>query len=184
MKLSKTVGNVPGVEQRIVLQGKELKLTGTVRASDEAFPCETNGAAQRKFPLIRTSHGLSGTCETTPFTTGDSIGSWNCPPTARPASSDERCPRRPGILAGCAGDKIELVFRPRYYQKHKNLKYFEPWNYRVAEKCVTGWCSWWAYRDGFNEEQYRELIKVWGEKHLPDFGYTVIQIDECYRGRL
>ena len=36
VKLSKTVEKRPGVEQRIVLQGKGLKLTGTVAASDEA----------------------------------------------------------------------------------------------------------------------------------------------------
>ena len=119
VRLSKAVGNVPGVDERIVLQGKGLKLTGTVRASDEAFPCETDGAAQRQFPLIRTSHGPSRNLRNNAVYDRRLDWELECRPTARLAHVGERRPDGRTFSLACAGDNIELIFRPRYYQKHR-----------------------------------------------------------------
>ena len=53
------------VEQRLKFMlakpqdGVKLVLRGTVVGSEEAFPAETGGAAQQRFPLVRNSVGLS-----------------------------------------------------------------------------------------------------------------------------
>lgn len=39
------------------------------------------------------------------------------------------------------GREIILRFRPRFYQKHRALQYFEPWIYKVWQKPVVGWTS-------------------------------------------
>jgi alpha-galactosidase len=77
-----------------------------------------------------------------------------------------------------------LVFRPRFYQRHKNLKYFEPWSYRIWPSSVTGWCSWWAYQEKFNQKDLDQIVETLATLNLPEFGYRYVQIDDCYeRGR-
>lgn len=182
VEFSQSVERQPGVTQRLNFQGRGLKLTGTVQASVEAFPCETRGAAQDAFPLVRTSHGLSRSLRNNAVY--DRRWDWEL---ELPADGDARVTPVKDEAAGrtfslaYAADRIELIFRPRYYQRHKNIRFFRPWTYRIQERCPAGWCSWWAYRRDFDEQLYRDLIKVWGEKHLPDFGYTVLQIDDVYQ---
>ena len=183
VRYSEVLGSMPGVTQRITLRGQGLKLTGTVRASVEAFPCETCGAAQQKLPLVRTSHGLSRSLRNNAVY--DRRWDWElelpADGTVRILPLNEAAESRTFSLSCTGGNSIELVFRPHFYQKHKNIRFFEPWTYRLPKECVAGWCSWWAYRQDFNEQQYRDLVRVWGEKHLPDFGYRVLQIDDAYQ---
>jgi hypothetical protein len=53
------------VEQRLKFvpakpqEGVKLVLRGTVTGSEEAFPAETDSAAQKRFPYVRSSVGLS-----------------------------------------------------------------------------------------------------------------------------
>src|SRR5690606_3538721 len=44
------------------------------------------------------------------------------------------------------GNEVTFRFRPRYYQVHRGLRHFEPWNYDVWREPVAGWCSWFAYK--------------------------------------
>ena len=65
VKLDPTEATGDKVEQRLRFTlakpqgGVKLVLRGTATASDEAFPAETSGAAQKRFPLVRNSVGLS-----------------------------------------------------------------------------------------------------------------------------
>jgi hypothetical protein len=36
------------------------------------------------------------------------------------------------------GNEVTFRFRPRYYQVHRGLRYFEPWNYDVWKEPVAG----------------------------------------------
>ena len=62
------------------------------------------------------------------------------------------------------------MFRPRFYQEHKEQVHFEPWTYRVCKDSIVGYCSWWPYRNGISQQVVDELADVFAEKRLPDFG--------------
>jgi hypothetical protein len=36
------------------------------------------------------------------------------------------------------GSPLTLVFRPRCYQKHKNIPYFQPWTHQARKDSITG----------------------------------------------
>ncbi len=177
------------VEQRLKLamarpaEGAKVVLRGTVTGSEEAFPAETSGAAQKRFPLVRNSVGLSHNRRN--HAVYDRHWDWVL------AGPDDGATR---ILPQTAsqqaitfawesrGATLELVFRPRYYQKHRGLAFFEPWTYRVWRDTVTGYCSWWPYRDGISQAVLDSLVDVFAAKKLPDFGYQYLQLDAGYCG--
>ena len=71
---------------------------------------------------------------------------------------------------------------PLYYQKHRNLRYFQPWTYKVRKDSITGWCSWWAYLQKFTQADLEKVVDVMAKNRLADFGYRFIQIDDTYQG--
>jgi len=159
-------------------EGVELVLRGTVAASDEAFPAETQSEAQKRFPMVRTSAGLSRNLRNNAVydrrwdwvLLGPGDGATRITPTG-----DGKTGRTFGLQ--CKGAVVQIVFRPRFYQKHKNLKYYEPWTYKVWEGSVTGFCTWWAYKGGITQATIDRICTVFKEKHLVDFGYKYLQID-------
>ncbi len=165
-----------------VQAGVRLVLQGRVFASDEAFPAETFTEAQKRFPYVRNCVGLSRNLRNNAVydrrwdwvLIGPGDGRTRIMPElkekARLAFSWQSC-----------GTTIELTFKPRFYQKHKNLKYYQPWTYKVWRGSVTGYCTWWAYREGFTQKTLDALLEVFTEKHLPDFGYVYMQFDNCYQ---
>jgi hypothetical protein len=175
-RVSVTNGPGPLVEQRIRIEGGELR--AEVLAGPEAIAAETRGAAQERFPLVRTTHGLSASRRNNAVY--DRGRDWMLEgpqgvTAIRPVASNR-------FEWVSQGPSIELVFRPRYYQKHKNIPYFQPWTYTVWRDSITGWSSWWAYMRHFGEPQLNALLQVWQEKHFADFGYRFIQIDDCFQG--
>jgi len=38
-----------------------------------------------------------------------------------------------------------------------------------------------AYRDGFSQKTLDAIVDVFAQKHLPDFGYAYVQIDDSYQ---
>jgi len=197
------------IEQRLKIvpvksrDGVKLVLRGTVTGSQEAFTAETESEAQKRFPLVRNSVGLSrnlrnnavydrrwdwlfgGPTDGATTILPDSTSAGVPPPSCANETPDlERIqPGRKTIAFSweSRGAVVELVFRPRFYQKHKELAYFEPWTYQVWKGPVTGYCTWWAYRDSFNQKTLDEVVDVFVTKHLPDFGYKYIQLDDAYQ---
>jgi hypothetical protein len=177
------------VEQRLKFapakpqEGMKLVLRGTVTGSEEAFPAETSSEAQRRFPLVRTSVGLSHNLRNNAVydrrwdwvLIGPADGTTRVEPEAVKK-------QRITFAWESRGASIELVFRPRYYQKHRGLEYFEPWTYPVWKGSVTGYCTWWPYRDGINQQVLDSLVDVFAAKKLPDFGYKYLQLDAGYCG--
>jgi len=176
------------VEQRLKFtlakpqEGVKLVLDGTASGSGETIPTETSGAAQQRFPLVRNSVGLSRNLRNNALydrhwdwlLTGPADGATRIMP--KTAKEQERTF---GFLT--TGHGIELAFRPRFYQKHRNLANFEPWTYQVWKGSVTGYCTWWAYKYDFTQKTLDELTDVFAAKKLPDFGYKYIQLDDTYQ---
>ena len=79
-----------------------------------------------------------------------------------------------------AGREIVLRFRPRFYQKHRGLKYFRPWTYQPWKGSVTGWTSWYAFRDKVTQKDIAETAAVITETLAP-FGYEYVQIDDGFQ---
>lgn len=186
LETTETLGDK--VEQRLKFvptktqEGIEMTLRGIVFGSEEAFPAETLSEAQKRFPYVRNCVGLSHNLRNN--TVYDRRWDW-----VLIGSADGQTHIKPefrenkGITFSWTsrGKSIELVFRPRFYQKHKNLPYFEPWTYKVWEGSLTGYCTWWAYRGGFTQETLDAMLALFVEKHLPDFGYDYMQFDDTYQ---
>lgn len=188
VKLEPTEITGEKVEQRLKfmlvkpLEGVKLALSGTATGSEEAFPAETAGAAQKRFPMVRNSVGLSRNRRNNALY--DRRWDWLL------AGPDDSATR---ILPKAAGQQnitftwesrgaaIELIFRPRFYQKHRGLAKFEPWTYRIWKGPVTGYCTWWAYKYDFTQKTLDELADVFVQKKLPDFGYKYVQLDDTYQ---
>lgn len=78
------------------------------------------------------------------------------------------------------GREIVLRFRPRFYQKHRGLKYFRPWTYEPWKGSVTGWTSWYAFRDKVTQKDIADTAAVIAETLAP-FGYEYVQIDDGFQ---
>jgi len=158
--------------------GARLVFRGTVIGSKEAFPAETPSAAQERFPFIRNSVGLSRNLRNNAIydrrwdwvLIGPADGATRVTPKI-----DGENQRTFGIQ--CKGASLQLVFRPRFYQKHKNLQFYEPWTYKVWEGSITGFCTWWAYKGGITQDTIDNIVAVFKEKNLVDYGYEYLQID-------
>ena len=201
---SRTTGARGEITQSIVLTlhnaGGIFRLAGTALTSDQGFPAETRSAAQERFPYIRNSVGLSRNLRNNALY--DRRWDWELEGPGDGGTQIDPLPscraESPTAEGGCAtpapkgsaargnqfgwsssGSKIFLTFRPRFYQKHKNIAYFEPWNYDVWKDSIAGWCSWWAYRDAITEGDVKRVTELLSRK-LRDFGYQYIQIDDGY----
>jgi hypothetical protein len=165
----------PQPEVRVTLRGR-------VMGSEEAFSAETLSAAQERFPLVRNSVGPSRNRRNNAVydrrwdwvLTGPGAGATRI----EPATVDSE---RAAFSWLSRGPAVELTFRPRFYQKHKELEHFTPWTYAVWQGALTGYCTWWAYRNGFSQTDLDAVVDVFERKQLPDFGYDYIQLDDCYQ---
>jgi hypothetical protein len=162
--------------------GVTLVLRGTAIGSEEAFPAETGSEAQRRFPLVRNSVGLSHNLRN--HAVYDRRWDWVL---IGPGDGATRIQPQPPAAERIEfswesrGTTAELVFRPRFYQKHRGLANFEPWTYRMWKGSVTGYCTWWAYKHAFSQQTLDEIVEVFAAKKLPDFGYRYIQLDDAYQ---
>lgn len=164
------------VTQTIILTGKGLSLASIVTGGPETLVAETRGPAQAAFPLVRTTHGGPSRNRRN-NAIYDRTRDWMLEGASfivpGPGSS---------FLFSTEGDEIKITFKPRFYQRHKNIAHFRPWTYKIREDSITGWSSWWAYMKNFRQSDLEQLLAVWKEKRLAEYGYRFIQIDDCYQG--
>lgn len=181
-KITSTVTGTEAIEQRITFNfEKETTVKAIVNGSSEALAAETKGKAQENFALVRTSHGLSNNLRNNAIY--DRNFDWMLEfPEGTIIKAFQNNDGTTRFEVEVTAQNAEFIFRPRYYQKHKNLKYFEPWNYKVYKESITGWCSWWAYFRKFTEKDNLALLATWEKKHFADYGYRFIQIDDVYQG--
>ena len=161
--------------QTLTLTGEGLRLEGVVSAGSEAIAAETRGAAQERFPLVRTTSG-GPSRNLRNNAVYDRGRDWMFSGAARvePKSATQ-------FHFTSAGDAITLTFKPRFYQRHKNITHFRPWTYKVRQDSITGWSSWWAFFRNCSQKDCDELLAVWKEKRFADYGYRFIQLDDCFQ---
>jgi alpha-galactosidase len=160
-----------------------IKITGRVFGSDESFPCEADRPSRGPL-MVRHSSGLSRSLRNRGVY--DRTEDWALSVDANPGVVVTPVASGKGgnvFSLEIEGSEIVLRFRPRYYQKHRGLEFFEPWRYKVWPHSVAGWISWFAFFDKVKESDIIETADVFS-KSLGGFGYEYLQIDDGYqRGR-
>jgi alpha-galactosidase len=157
-----------------------LTLDLTVSASPDAIAVEADRGAGT-LPVVRTSIGPSHNLRNRAVY--DRRRDWVVSIDAGPALTVTPLA---ATAAGTAfrmqgsGNEIVLRFRPRYYQKHRGLKYFQPWTFQPWRKSVAGWTSWYAFRDRVTQRDIDETAAVIADTLAP-FGYEYVQIDDGYQ---
>jgi alpha-galactosidase len=167
--------------QIISISGTSVSMIGEIFASNQSIAAETEGVAQKNFPIVRTNIG-NPSVNRRNNAIYDRFSDWmieiKCNQTLKISTLQTK--NKNTFQFSCTDNSIEINFRPLFYQKHKGLKYFKPWTYEVKKESITGWCSWWAYYKEFNENDLVKLLQIWKEKQFADFGYRFVQIDDGY----
>jgi alpha-galactosidase len=159
-----------------------LEIAGTVTASEQAFPCESDRAVRGR-PIVRHSSGLSRSLLNQAVY--DRKWDWVLSVDDQPRTAVRVVPQTDGpqtrtFTFEARGSEIVLRFRPRFYQKHRGLSFFQPWTYAVWPKPVAGWCSWFAFFNKITEQDVMRTADVMSDVLLP-FGYEYLQIDDGYQ---
>lgn len=160
-------------------QGK-VRVTGTLVGGPESFPCEAD-RRDRGPVLVRHVSGTSRSLlNRAVYDRGrDWVFSVDAGPLATVKPLKEKAASREyGFEA--EGSEVVLRFRPRYYQVHRGLEFFEPWTYRIWPHPVAGWISWFAFYDKVTEKDIVETADTLSDVLLP-FGYDYLQIDDGYQ---
>ncbi len=156
-----------------------------VEGSSESFPCESDPRPNAP-PLVRHTSGLSRSLLNNGVydRRSDSLVSvddpWRTRVTVQP-ETDEAGARAYSVRA--VGSEVIIRFRPRFYQKHRGLSFFEPWTYSVWNKSVAGWCSWFAFFEAVTEADIERTAEVFGRVMAP-FGFEYLQMDDGYQRAL
>ncbi len=160
------------------LNGQEIEIAGEIFGSEEAFACEADYPS-KTVPIVRHSYGQSNNLLNRAVydRQSDWVISFDLPNTVQIHPLANKL-HHFSFTTHCS--KLSIRFRPRYYQQHKGLQYFEPWNYTVWQKPVVGWCSWFAYMNKVTEENIHATADSLSHTLLP-YGYKYLQIDDGYQ---
>jgi len=158
-----------------------LVLEGMAYGSSQAFPCEADRPVYKR-DLVRHSYGLSHSLRNDGIydRQSDWVFSIDFPAQViiEPLEEQQDSVR---FQMSISGHQVGLRFRPRYFQQHRGLTYFEPWNDGdVWNTPITGWCSWYAYFQDVTEQNIRDVADVLEETLVP-FGLEYLQIDDGYQ---
>jgi hypothetical protein len=157
-----------------------VTITGVVRGSPEAFAAESE-PREDGLPVVRTASGpVSNRLNQSVYDRrADWVLSVDVPAQVElvpVASADSAVVYR--LDAG--GSEVSLRFRPRFYQRHRGLKQYRPWEYQPWRSSVAGWTSWYAFFDKVTQDDIHRTADVLSEVLLP-FGYRYLQIDDGYQ---
>lgn len=172
------------VSQILILTAKRWRdsvdIKGTLLASPESFPCEAD-RRDRGLRIVRHSYGLSHSLLNRAVY--DRLRDWvfsidHNPRVKITPAKEEKSGRAYSVET--SGREIVLRFRPRFYQKHRGLRFYTPWTYKVWPKPVVGWCSWFAYFQDISAQNIKKVADVMAEVLVP-YGYEYLQIDDGYQ---
>jgi len=172
------------VSQTVLLtprdKGGRVRVEGTVAGGPGSFPCESD-RRDRGLVMVRHVSGLSGSLlNRAVYDRGrDWVLSVDAGPRAAVMPTSGKGDERRYAFSA-EGAEIVLRFRPRFYQVHRGLGFFEPWTYRIWPDPVAGWISWFAFYDDVTEKDIVETADTLSETLLP-FGYDHLQIDDGYQ---
>jgi alpha-galactosidase len=164
-------------------QGREpVEVSGTVTASPEAFAAESDRPLRGR-AIVRHSSGPSRSL----LNNGVYDRRWDWvlsvddqPRTLTRVTPASDTPAGRTFTLDARGSEVLLRFRPRFYQQHRGLRYYEPWTYKPWAEPIVGWCSWFAFFDKVTEQDVRQTADVVSEVLLP-YGYDYLQIDDGYQ---
>jgi hypothetical protein len=159
-----------------------LEVSGTITASSEAFPAEADRPL-RGLPIVRHASGLSRSLRN--HAVYDRKWDWVFSVDDQPRTRTRVIPLTDSAEARtfrleATGREILLRFRPRFYQQHRGLRYFEPWTYSIWPSPVAGWSSWFAFFDKVTEDDIKRTTDVISRTLAP-FGYEYVQMDDGYQ---
>jgi hypothetical protein len=173
------------ISQTIKFTGAGLRINAVVSASTQAIAAETRTPQQDEFPIVRTTIG-NPSVNRRNNAVYDRYSDWvleiKTNDGAHQITSTAGQKNENKFFITADGDEITFIFKPLFYQQHKGITYFKPRSYNVWKQPVTGWSSWWAYQRNFDENKLDDLLSVWQEKQMADFGYKYIQIDDVFQG--
>lgn len=158
-----------------------LRVALTIHGSADALAVEVD-RTDATLPLVRSSIGPSHNLRNRAVydRARDWVISVDAGATATVTPMTAQGGQQSSFRLEAAGREIVLRFRPRYYQKHRGLKYFRPWTYQPWKRSVTGWTSWYAFRDKVTQKDIDETAAVISETLAP-FGYEYVQIDDGFQ---
>ncbi len=158
-----------------------LKLDGLVRGSEEAFACEADRRDRRGAGPLIVRHVSGRSRSLLNRAVYDRGSDWVLSIDAGPAATVAPESDAAGAFRlAASGNEIILRFRPRFYQKHRGLSFFEPWTYKPWPASVAGWISWFAFYDRITEADVVETAAVFSEA-LKAYGYDYFQIDDGFQ---
>ncbi len=156
-----------------------MTLRGTIHGTKDAFAVEAD-PRENGVPIVRHSVGPSYNRLNRGVyaRSGDWLLSLDFPAIAKvtPVAGGDSA----AFAVDAVGREVTLRFRPRYYQKHRGLEYYEPWTYAPWYRSAAGWTSWFAYRDRVTEADVHSAVDVIAERLAP-FGYEYVQIDDGFQ---
>jgi len=157
-----------------------VTITGVVRGSPEAFAAESE-PREDGLPIVR--HAVGPVANRLNRSIYDRRVDWllsvdqPARVTLEPvAGGDSTVSYR----LTATGGEVALRFRPRFYQRHRGLARYRPWEYQPWQPSVAGWTSWYAFFDRVTQDDIHRTADVVSEMLLP-FGYRYLQIDDGYQ---
>ena len=173
-------GAVTQVLKWTVRDGSRLTISGTVRGSGEAWPAEADPRPEAA-PIVRNATGPAD--DRLDRAVYDRHGDWvlsvDVPAAARLTTTNATADST-AFHIEVTGAEIALRFRPRFYQRHRGLRWYRPWSHRVWDRSVAGWTSWYAYFDAVTESDVHRAADVVAAELHP-YGYDYLQIDDGYQ---
>lgn len=165
------------VEQRIVVANGGEALNLIVHGGKEALAAETRGEAQKRFPMVRTALGPSDNLRNNAVY--DPEGDWmiEFPAGVSRIVGLRATDQTMRFEVKIAASDAEVVFRPRFFQKHKNLPYYQPWVANPLPGAPAGWNVAVAYPDKPNPAEFARVLETWKSTHFGDYGAQWIEFD-------
>ncbi|MDH5282774.1 MAG: hypothetical protein OEW80_02710, partial [Gemmatimonadota bacterium] len=140
-----------------------VTVVGVVRGSPEAFAAESE-PREDGLPVVR--HAVGSVTNRLNRAVYDRRADWvlsvdvpaqvQLVPTVNPDSAV-------AVKITASGGEVSLRFRPRFYQRHRGLTRYRPWEYQPWRESVAGWTSWYAFFAKVTEQDIRRTADVMGE---------------------
>lgn len=165
------------VEQRIIVANGGEALNLIVHGGKEALAAETRGEPQKRFPLVRTALGPSDNLRNNAVY--DPEGDWmiEFPAEISRIVGLRATDQTMRFEVKIAARDAQIVFRPRFFQKHKNLPYYQPWATNLRLGIPSGWNVASAYPEKPNAAEFARVLETWKTAHFGDYGAPWIEFE-------
>lgn len=165
------------IDQVFAITGRSVRLDGTVHADEDSFACAAEPTGYSAPPVVRHSFGriTNGLNRAVYERREDWLLSIDHESEAAVAPSGAH-----DYSVRASGSEIIVRFRPRYYARHRGLRFFQPWTKKVKTRSEVGWCSWFAFWDRVTQNDIHAAADVLSAKLRP-FGLDTLQIDDGFQ---